>query len=173
MNSKATSDKSELTAEVEVKHFPATTVAYVRYIGNYKGNSAVFADLFGKLCRWAGPRGLINRPGAQFLSAYHDDPNVTDEDKLRVSVCLSVPEDTKVEGEIGKMVIPEGKYAVAHFEILPHQYGDAWNALCGAWLPESGYQPDDGPSFELYLNDPNQHPEGKHIVDIYFPVKPM
>jgi DNA gyrase inhibitor GyrI len=28
-------------------------------------------------------------------------------------------------------------------------------------------------SFSLYLNDPNEHPEHKHIVDIYVPVKPL
>jgi AraC family transcriptional regulator len=41
------------------------------------------------------------------------------------------------------------------------------------WLPESGYQPADGPCFERYLNDPAQHPEGKHIVEIGLPVKPL
>ena len=40
-------------------------------------------------------------------------------------------------------------------------------------LAESGYQPDDRPCFELYLNNPQEHPEGKHIVDIYAPVKPL
>ena len=64
------------------------------------------------------------------------------------------------------MVIPGGKYAVAHFELSsPEEYQSAWYTLCGGWLPESGYQPDDRPSFEHYLNDPNKHPEGKHIVE--------
>jgi AraC family transcriptional regulator len=40
-------------------------------------------------------------------------------------------------------------------------------------MPESGYQPDDRPPFELYLNDPKEHPEGKFVVDIYIPVKPL
>ena len=78
-----------------------------------------------------------------------------------------------MEGEIGKAKIPAGKYAVAHFEITPDQYQDAWNAVYGGWLPESGYQPEDGPCYELYLNDPKEHPEGKHIVDICVPVKPL
>ena len=43
----------------------------------------------------------------------------------------------------------------------------------GQWLPESGYQAADAPCFEVYLNEPEQHPEGKHIVDIYEPVKPL
>jgi AraC family transcriptional regulator len=71
------------------------------------------------------------------------------------------------------MEIPGGKYAVAKFEILPNQYADAWNMVYGGWLPQSGYQPDDRPCFELYLNDPKTHPEGKHIFEIYAPVKPL
>jgi AraC family transcriptional regulator len=90
-----------------------------------------------------------------------------------VDVAITVPEDTTVDGEIGKTTIPGGQYAVGHFELSPERYGDAWNSLFGGWLPESGYQPADGPCYESYLNDPKQHPEGKHIVDICVPVKPL
>lgn len=45
--------------------------------------------------------------------------------------------------------------------------------MYAGWSPESGYQPDDRPAFELYLNDPKEHPEGKHIVEICAPVKPL
>jgi len=51
-------------------------------------------------------------------------------------------------GEIGKAVIAAGKNAVAHFEIKSDQFTEAWNAVYGGWLPESGYQPDDRPCFE-------------------------
>lgn len=157
---------------VTVQQLPDTHVAYVRHIGPYAGDETLFKNLFARLCQWAGPRGLI-REGSDFITIYHDDPNITAPDKLRTSVCLSVPAGTPVEGDIGTLVIPAGSYAFARFEILPVQYGDAWNSLCGAWLPDSGYEPADGPSFEIYRNDPSTHPEHKHIVDICIPVKPM
>ena len=31
----------------------------------------------------------------------HDNPEITDEEKLRTSVCISVPENTEVGGEVG------------------------------------------------------------------------
>ena len=46
------------------------------------------------------------------------------------------------------------------------------NAIYGRWLPKSGYQRMTA-CFELYLNDAKDHPEGKCIVDIYVPVKPL
>ncbi len=50
----------KINMETEVKDLPLYNVAYVRNIGPYKGNSKLFEELFGKICGWAGPRGLMN-----------------------------------------------------------------------------------------------------------------
>jgi AraC family transcriptional regulator len=164
---------SQMQLNIEVKELPELHVAYVRHIGPYKGNPELFGRLFGKLMAWAGPRGLIRFPETKMLTAYYDNPDITDDNKLRVDACITIPPDTEVSGEIGKATIPGGKYAVAHFEISQDQYSDAWEAVYGRWLPESGFQPEGCPSYELYLNDPKQHPQGKQIVDICLPVKPL
>ncbi len=160
--------------DVEVKELDEMPVAYIRHTGPYAGDQDLFKRLFGELCRWAGPRGLLNFPEAMLISAYHDNPDITDPDNLRMSICLTVPEDTEVSGAIGKMTIGGGKYAVAHFELKkPEEYKTAWETVCAGWLPESGYQPSEGVCFEIYRNNPEEHPEGIHIVDICIPVKPM
>jgi AraC family transcriptional regulator len=165
--------KQDRNVTVEVKDLPAQEVAYVRHIGPYAGDSALFENLFTKLMTWASARNLVKFPETQILAVYHDDPNVTEEEKLRVSACMTVPSDTKSEGEIGRMTIPGGSFAVARFEINPDEYEDAWNSVMKDWLPGSGYQPDDRLCFEWYQNDPHEHPEGKHIFDICLPVKPL
>ena len=160
--------------QVEVKDLEPKHVAYIRHIGPYAGDSALFEKLFTKLGQWAGPRGVIQNPQTEWLSVYHDDPNLTDESKLRMEVCVTIPEGMEVEGEIGKMTLPGGLTAVAHFELSDaSDFGQAWEAVFGVWLPDSGYVPDDRPSFEVYLNNPREHPEGKSIVDICVPVKPL
>lgn len=164
-------NKSQI--QVEVKDVPAWPVAYVRHIGAYQGDSALFESLFNKLMAWAAPRGLLRFPETQVLAVYYDDPEITATDKLRVDACITIPPDAVVEGEIGKTVIPGGKYAVAHFELTAQEYQEAWNLVYGEWLPQSGYQPDDRPCYELYLNNPEEHPDHKHIVDICVPVKPL
>lgn len=164
--------KNDLNVNVEVKDMPEMNVAYVRHIGPYAGDGQLFTDLFTKLMTWAGPRGLLNA-NTQSLAVYYDDPAITEESKLRLDVCVTVPDNTPVDGEIGQTVIPGGKFAVARFELKEDEYSEAWHAFYGGWLPESGYQPDDRPCYELYHNDPDEHPEGKHIVDICIPVKPL
>jgi AraC family transcriptional regulator len=160
-------------AIVEVKELEELNVAYVRHIGPYKGDGALFERLFTKLMTWAGPRGLINFPESKMISVYHDDPEITEESKQRTSICLSVPEGTKVDGEVGNMKVPGGKFAVGHFELSTDEYEEAWKHMVVDWLPESGYQFDDRLCYELYLNDPKQHPEGKCITDICIPIRPL
>lgn len=104
------------------------------------------------------------------LVIYHDDPNVTIEDKLRMSVCVTITAETKVDGEIGKMEIEAAKYVIARFEVTAEDFQQAWSWIYGQWLPSSGYQPDDKPCFEMYPEEPK---DGKFIVDICVPVKPM
>ena len=154
---------------IEVKELPELHVAYVRHIGPYHR----IGEAFGRLMRWAGPRGLLRFPDTRSLAVYRDSPETTEEAKLRSDACITVPEGTKVDGEVNLMRIPGGKFAVGRFEIAGDQFGEAWNALMGGWLPGSGYQPDDRMCYELYLNDHEQHPQKKFIIDICEPIKPL
>jgi AraC family transcriptional regulator len=98
-------DKKSVSAEV--KEIQQETVAYVRHIGPYAGNEALFGKLYGQLCQWAGPRDLIS-DDAKFISIYNDNPEITDEEKLRISICLVVPEGTAGDGDINIMTISSG-----------------------------------------------------------------
>ena len=164
-------DKEQI--RVQVKQMPERNVAYVRHIGPYKGDANLFEELFGKLMAWAGPRDLLRFPETKILAVYHDDPEITDEDKLRVSACITVPKGTPVDGEIGTMAIPGGEYAVGRFELTSDEYQGAWDAIFGGWLPSSGYQPDDRPCYELFPYEGGECSCEKQTVDICVPVKPM
>jgi AraC family transcriptional regulator len=158
----------KLNESIEVKTLPNMTLAYVRYVGPYAGDGALFERLFGQLFGWAGPKGLIGGPDMKTLIIYHDSPEITDEAKLRTSVCITVPENTKVDGEIGKMKLEGGLYAIGRFKVKTDEFQEAWDMMCGKWLPESGYLPDDKPCFEMY---PEEMKDGIHTVDICVPVK--
>ena len=117
-----------------------------------------------------GPRNLIGGPDFASLVIYHDDPNVTVEDNLRMSVCITVPPDAKVDGEVGRMELDAASYVVARYVVDATQFGEAWQWLYGEWFPQSGYQPDDKPCFEMYPEEPK---DGMFTVDICVPVKPL
>jgi len=161
--------RTDMVFRAEAQELPELHVAYVRHVGSY---SEIW-KAFERLMRWAGPRRLRRNPGAKVLAIYHDNPDVTPVDRLRADACITVPEGTRTKRDIGTMLVPGGTFAVAHVEIDITQYGEAWDRLIGDWLPQSGYQPDERMCYEVYLNDAKSHPEGKHIVDICEPIRPL
>ena len=159
----------KMIRSVEVKELPKMTVAYIRYTGPYQGNVNLFGDLWNKLFAWAGPRGLLAGE-FKMMIVYHDDPNITNEDKLRLSVCITVPAGTKTDGETGRMDLEGGLCAVGRFNVGAEEFQQAWEWMYGQWLPQSGYQPDDRPSLEMYPEEPK---DGRFTVDICVPVRPL
>lgn len=159
---------------VEVRMIEEIKAVYLRHSGSYEELAGVFHGMMGKLMNWAKARNLLNNDDVKFFSIYHDNPEITAPENLRTSICLVVYQDIDVDGEIGKMTIPLGKYAIGHFEVDdPSDHTNAWNYIYAEWLPNSGFQPDEGYVFEMYMNDPNTHPTKKHFLDIYIPIKPL
>lgn len=161
-----------INMKVEVKTLPDINLAYIRHIGPYKDNPALFQELFNKICTWAGPRNLLTKD-TSFYCIYYDDPEVTDEARLRTDVCINVPENIEINGEIGKQLIKGGQYAVARCIIKdPKEYGQYWTELCKNWLPSSGYRPDNKPAFEMYPPDCKKE-NNEMTVDLCMPVVPV
>ena len=157
-----------MTPDVKIEKLETMRVAYLRYVGPYVGDGALFENLYKRLFAWTQPRGI---DGSTSYIIYHDDPHVTQEDKLRMSICVPIGDDVKVSGEIGEMTITGGTYAVGTFELATDEYMQAWEYMYAQWLPQSGYQPAAEASFERYGSDCNA--DGKTTVDICVPVTVM
>ena len=153
---------------IAVKEMPAMDLIYCRHVGPFDQIGGAYEKLF----KWAGPRGLLKFPETKTLTVYHDDPKVTDLEKLRQSACITVAEDARPEGEFGKMHLPGGKYAVGSFKVKPQQFGEAWDAVC-RWLADSGYQPSDGYPYEYYPEEHTDEHPPTFTVDICVPVKAL
>ena len=161
--------KREINTKIEIREYNPFWVAYCRHVGKFEE----IATAYDKLFRWAGPRGLVNHPDTKVLTLYHDDPNLTIMENLYQSACISIDESIKTEGEIGKMLIPGGKYACGYFEIDAGHFTEAWAAMYAGWLPESGYECDDRLPFELYKQADEDSKKGVFKFDICVPVKVM
>lgn len=155
-----------MKTKVEVKEMPELKLVHIRHQGAYSGIGRVFE----KLMEWAGPRGLLKFPVTKTVGIYYDSPRVTDESKMQSSACLTVDGDIEVSGEVGKITIPTGKFAVGRFELKMNEYEQAWNSM-SLWVPENNFELREGHYHEIYHNDANDHPEGKFVVDICLPIK--
>ncbi|MBE7121181.1 AraC family transcriptional regulator [Bacillus cereus] len=164
----------KVRGEVEIVTADNVNVAYIRHVGTYKELAIDFSKMIEKLFHYAAEQNYHVFEDTKVLTIYHDHHEFTEDYQLRTSLCITIPDESAVgTSDIGIMVIPSGKYAVCHFEIRQDEYKGAWDFLYGEWLPNSGYKPRDSYPFEVYKNDPRQHPENKHIVDIYVPIEPF
>jgi len=165
------SGKMDLVYNVEIAQVEEMPVMYLRHVGTYAGLAKKFHPMMGKLFTYAQKNNLLSE-NTKLIAVYHDNPNITADEKRRTSVCLTIPSGIKVDAAFGQMTLEAGKYAIGHFSLdNGEQHSAAWQVMFGEWLPKSGYQPEDGPVFEAYLNDPNTHPQKKHLIDIYLPIK--
>ncbi|WML32562.1 GyrI-like domain-containing protein [Clostridium sp. OS1-26] len=160
---------------VEILMVDDIKVAYLRHIGTYKDLAITFTELLEKLFKYAKDQNFTTFEKTKILTVYHDNPEFAKEDQLRTSLCMTIPNKVVVEenSDIGSMMIPSGKYAVGHFDIFQNEYSEAWDFMYGEWLSNSGYKPSGSFVFEVYNNDPNTHPQNKHLVDIYLPIEPL
>jgi len=101
----------------------------------------------------------------------YDDPETTDPEHFRFDICGSVnstvPQNS--QGVINK-VIPAGRCALAR-HIGPHEHiGTKVRFLYREWLPGSGEDLRDFPSFFHYINLFPEVEEHELITDIYLPL---
>jgi AraC family transcriptional regulator len=157
-----------LEKNIQVKELPALNLLYCRHTGAFDQIKTAYDKLF----KWAGPRGLLNFPETHTVTVYHDDPKVTDPEKVRQSACITVEGDVPSEGEFGPLRIPGGTYAVGHFDIHVSEFGIIWDAMCN-WMSESGYQPAEGFPYEYYYDHEETTSGPRFSLDICIPVKPL
>jgi AraC family transcriptional regulator len=81
-----------METNIVVKEMPALDLIYCRHVGPYDQIGASF----GKLMKWAGPRGLLKFPKTKTVTIYHDDPKAVEIDKVRQSACITVSEDANL-----------------------------------------------------------------------------
>ncbi len=158
--------------ELTIQSVEPLTVLYTRYTGPYKGDSDLFSKLFTKLYHFADRRKLVSQATKWFV-VYHDYSDLTEEEKLRLSVCMSTNKDVTCRGEFGCMELAGGRYAVGKFLLGPDEYQGAWNYMISRWLPDSGYMPDDRHCFEYYPPQDNEENSTRRLVEIFIPINPL
>ncbi|WP_304944463.1 AraC family transcriptional regulator [Vallitalea guaymasensis] len=158
--------------ELSVQIIKPIKVVYIRHTGSYKGDSNLFEQLFTKLYSYTSSLDIVKKDSKWFV-AYHDFGDLTMEEQLRLSVCMSIDSDVRTNGEFGSMILEGGKYAVGRFTLKPDGYQLAWNYMLSKWLPESGYVPDDRVFFEYYPPEDNINHKEEKIVEIFIPIIPL
>ncbi|MCG8634993.1 MAG: AraC family transcriptional regulator [Desulfobacterales bacterium] len=151
---------------IDLMKMPEFNVAYKRIIGPYdfvKANQA-FDKMFTRLAPLCDIHTSIS------LGVVWDNPEVTAPENCRYDACITVPDS--VPDSIETQTIPEGEYVVSHCEISSYAALESvYGQIFSGWFPQNNYVPADSISYEIYLNNPANHPRGSLLIDICIPVE--
>lgn len=148
------------SAPVAVRSFDSVHVVCMRHRGSY----ATVGETWGRMLAWAGAHGL---GGAALYGLCPDDPDVTEEARLRFDAAVVVPEAfAPTTPGLATTRIPAGTYAVGLHVGPYHLLHETYLDVIGRWFPESGYELATDAVVEHYLDDPSCTPEAELRTEV-------
>lgn len=158
--------QGEHLMDVRIKHMPEIQVVFVRHTGPY----VECHPAWEALCAWAGPKRLIH-DSTQFIGICYDSPCITAPENLRMDACMTVSGDIPAEGKVGVQIIG-GFDCASHLYKGPYEnLEQTYAEIFGKWLPQSGREAQGGPSYEVYLNSPDETAPEDLLTEIRIPLK--
>ena len=151
---------------VTVETLPEQRCAGIDHTGSYMEIDHAMGRLFAEL---AARRALPAQPA--MIGMFFDDPDLGPEEELRSRACLPVASSVAIDAPLVETVLRGGPYAKLSYTGPYADMRGAYRWFLGVWLPASGYEPDDAPIFEAYLNDPREVPQNELRTDIHLPLK--
>ncbi len=108
--------------------------------------------------------------GIEHIGLPHDDPKVTDDEKIRYDACLVIHKDAKPTGDIGVKTLKGGKYAVFLYQGSYSRFADVYNYMFNDWLLSTDHELRDEPVREKYISNPERTEEHKLKTEFYIPI---
>ncbi len=159
--------EEEFDMKSEIRNRPETKVIYNRQIGKYE---TAAAKAWQEVCAYAFPKQLVAKD-AEFIGVSHDNPDFTEEDKLRYDACISISGNLKADGKIGIQTLAGGDYQVFLHKGPYENLLQTYQQIYGTWLEKTDRELRDSPCFELYLNHPDETPKEDLLTEIHIPVE--
>ena len=178
----------DLNLKERISTISSMNVIYLRLMGDYKTNDycTAYRKLKDYLCQseffktdmkahgdsdaQSAILRMFRENTISSIGIYHDDPKITENEKLRADICLSVPIVMTGSGDVGFKEIEGGKYAIYLYQGPYEELDSVYGTVYGKYIPDGGYQIDMRPGFEVYLNDPESTSPEKLLTEIYVPV---
>ena len=82
-----------------------------------------------------------------------------------------LPDDSEASEGLERYEVPGGRYACYRLMGPYALISSTFQTLFGSWLPQSGFEPDDRPVLEVYLNHPANVMEHEIATDLLIPLR--
>lgn len=158
----------EILMNVKIETMPEKRVAYLTAPKGYELD-AIF-ETWDKIIQWAELNSIKDHADKRYAIC-HDNPMLTPMEKCRYDACIDVGEGIDITAPYERSLIPAGKYAVAYYKGEGDKVSNFYMELYSAWMPDSGFEPDDFPPVAHYLNDSRQ--DGYVEMEVCIKVKTL
>lgn len=140
----------------------------VGHVGPY----TKIGDAFYTLAQRLGARN-VQTSGAKLVGIFYDDPNQVEASKLRAKAAIHLPDAPNVTpaSPVERVQLRGGAHAMLLHKGPYDDLNAVWTWFYADWLPSSGRTADFGaPSFELYLNTPEEVAPDALRTELYLPL---
>lgn len=155
----------ESRVEARVENLAPMEIVFARHVGPYDQ----VGEAWGRLMGFAAAAGLF-RLDAKMFGIAHDDPEVTDPERLRYDAAIAATAPATLPAGFGARRLDGGLYAAALHAGPYDRLFETYARLCGEWLPQSGYETRPEPSLEFYRNNPQNAKPEELRTEIWLPV---
>lgn len=152
----------------QIEKLSDLNLLFIRRYGNYAPSSE---EAWKAMQRFIKDHQL-EKAKLRYFSISHDDPHITNEDKLRFDACIQTTQDIHQKGEVGRQILKGGKYAIFTHRGPHHTLQEMFDRIFLRWMPDSQAQLDDTkPIFceHFHLEYVNVD-ESKLVTKIYIPL---
>ncbi len=143
-------------------------VLFVRKVGDYSRSGP---EAWKEMHAFIKTSGL-EKSALRYFGISHDDPHITEEEKLRYDACIFTPNHVPASEGVGQQILKGGKYAIFTHNGSYERIDETFDRIFFKWLPESKKKIDDRrPCFSEYFHiewiekDPSQL-----VTKIYIPL---
>lgn len=136
----------------------------------HKGAYHEISRAFQKLSAVMASRDLFRNAG-RMIAVFYDDPQSVAEPDLRSHAGFELTGPADLAAPLEAVALAGGRHAVLTYKGPYAGLPAAYDELFGVWLPNSGEEPADTPSFEVYLNTPMETAPEDLVTELHLPLK--
>lgn len=136
----------------------------------HKGAYHEISRAFQKLSGIMASRDLFQSAG-RMIAVFYDDPQSVAEPDLRSNAGFEIKDQGDLSAPLEEVSLRGGRQAVLTYKGPYAGLPAAYDELFGIWLPQSGEEPADAPSFEVYLNTPMDTAPEDLVTELHLPLK--
>lgn len=136
----------------------------------HRGAYHEISRAFQKLSAVMASRDLFRSAG-RMIAVFYDDPQSVAEPDLRSHAGFEIAGKSGLSTPLEEVTLPAGRQAVLTYTGPYAGLPAAYDELFGVWLPASGEEPADSPSFEVYLNSPTDTAPEDLVTELHLTLK--